>query len=282
MLVELAVGDAYGAGFEYADEMIPEHNDLSRYIKHPRHRIAPERYTDDTQMSIAIAEVIISGATWTPINLAEKFVEVFKRDRREGYSMRFYHFLRKVKDGQQFLAEIKPDSEKSGASMRALPIGVFPTIEEVLEKCRIQAAITHNTPNGIRAAQATALMAHYFLYDLGSKADLGVFLEKFVAGNWSHPYQGQVKSKGWMSVQAAITAVMRNDSMSALLKDCIAFTGDVDTVATIALGAAAHSREIIQDLPDHLIETLENGKYGRDYLRDLDQKLITGVARPDQ
>lgn len=38
MLLELAIGDAYGAGFEYADEMIAL-NDLSRYVKHPRHRL---------------------------------------------------------------------------------------------------------------------------------------------------------------------------------------------------------------------------------------------------
>jgi ADP-ribosylglycohydrolase len=44
--------------------------------------------------------------------------------------------------------------------------------------------------------------------------------------------------------------------LSELLKDCIAFTGDVDTVATIALAAASCSEEITQDLPAHLIENL--------------------------
>jgi ADP-ribosyl-[dinitrogen reductase] hydrolase len=68
--------------------------------------------------------------------------------------------------------------------------------------------------------------------------------------------------------------VMRNASMSDLLKDCIAFKGDVDTVATIALGAAAHSKEVIQDIPQHLIDTLENGTYGRDYLVQLDKNLL--------
>ncbi|MEM6530129.1 MAG: ADP-ribosylglycohydrolase family protein, partial [Chloroflexota bacterium] len=82
-----------------------------------------------------------------------------------------------------------------------------------------------------------------------------------------------------MSVLAAITAVERNTSMSALLKDCIAFTGDVDTVATIALAAAAHSNEYIQDLPQHLIVTLENKAYGYDYLRDLDTKLMASVQK---
>ena len=62
MLLELAIGDAYGAGFEDVDaEMIRQQNDLSGYVKHPRHHIQPGSYTDDTQMSLAIAEAIVSG-----------------------------------------------------------------------------------------------------------------------------------------------------------------------------------------------------------------------------
>ena len=52
-----------------------------------------------------------------------------------------------------------------------------------------------------------------------------------------------------------------------------AISGDVDTVATIALGAASCSDEVAQDLPPHLAETLENGAYGRDYLVTLDVQL---------
>src|SRR5579859_6186623 len=66
MLLELAIGDAYGAGFEYADmSMIQRHNDLTRYVKHPRHHIKPGAYTDDTQMSIAIVEAMLSAQPWT-------------------------------------------------------------------------------------------------------------------------------------------------------------------------------------------------------------------------
>ena len=48
--------------------------------------------------------------------------------------------------------------------MRSGPIGIFPTIEKVIENATIQAAITHNTPDGIKAAIAAALMSHYFIY----------------------------------------------------------------------------------------------------------------------
>jgi ADP-ribosyl-[dinitrogen reductase] hydrolase len=274
MLLELAIGDAYGAGFEYANrQLIRQFNDLTRYFQHPRHSTRPGQYTDDTQMTLAIAESIISGEEWTPINLARRFVEVFKRDPREGYAGNFHAFLRQVRSGEQFLAEIRPTSDKSGAAMRAVPIGIFPTIEEVKQKATIQAAITHNTPDGINAAVAAALMSHYFIYHLGSRKNLGAFIERHVEGEWADRWRGQVGSKGWMSVKAAISAVQEHDRLSDILRACIDYSGDVDTVATIALGAASSSEEVVQDLPDVLIYTLENGKYGRDYLVKLDEEL---------
>ncbi|OUL33041.1 ADP-ribosylglycohydrolase [Nostoc sp. T09] len=277
MLIELAIGDAYGAGFEYADEM-SVYNDLSRYVTHPRHRLNPCSYTDDTQMSIAIAEVIVSQAPWTPQVLADSFVTCFKRDRREGYAGGFYDFLVNIQHGKEFLAKIRPDSDKSGAAMRAGPIGIYSTPEKVIEAATIQAAITHNTPDGINAAIAAALMSHYFIYRLGPKQNLGQFLESYVSGEWSKAWEGKVKSKGWMSVRAAITALIRNDSISELLQDCIAFTGDVDTVATIALAAGSCSEEIRQDIPIHLVTSLENGAYGRDYLIELDKQLMSLIG----
>lgn len=275
MLLELAIGDAYGAGFEYVDpEMIRQQNTLSRYVKHPRHTIQPGCYTDDTQMSLAIAETIVLGEPWEPAVLADKFVKVFQRDPRKGYATGFYHFLEQVHNGEQFLRDINPSSEKSGAAMRAAPIGIYPTIPLVIERCAIQAALTHNTPNGIHAAVAAALMTHYFLYHLGPKSELGFFLEEQVPGHWASLWTGKVKSQGWMSVRAAVTALTRCDTMGDLLKTCIQFSGDVDTVAAIALVAGSCSTELAQDLPAHLFDELENGQYGRDYIRLLDTQLM--------
>ncbi|CBN54866.1 MULTISPECIES: ADP-ribosylglycohydrolase family protein [Kamptonema] len=280
MLLELAIGDAYGAGFEFADQQIIEsYNNLSSYIQHPRHNIQPGCYTDDTQMSLAIAETIVGKEPWTPEVLASKFIVAFNRDRRVGYASKFYNFLLEVQDGKDFLARIYSTSDKSGAAMRAAPIGIFPTVEKVIEATTIQAAITHNTPDGINAARAAALMSHYFIYRLGSKVDLGKFLETHVSGEWSKPWEGEVKTKGLICVRAAITAVMRNDSMSELLKDCIAFSGDVDTVAAIALAAGSCSQEIAQDIPEHLIENLENFSYGKDYIIELERQLMSLVEQ---
>ena len=189
-------------------------NDLSWYVAHPTHKIVPGCYTDDTQMSIAIAELLVEAQDWTPLNIANKFVEVFKRDEREGYARRFQHFLGQTENGEEFLANIHPESEKSGAAMRACPIGVLPDIQEVIEKTTIQAKLTHDTSLGINAAVAAALATHYALYNLGDIAQVGRFVKGYVAGDWHKDYQGKVKSKGWMSTQAALTAVRNYDNLA--------------------------------------------------------------------
>lgn len=279
MLVELAIGDAYGAGFEYAsNRIVRECNDLSRYIQHPRHGIAPGHYTDDTQMSVAIAEAIVEGDPWTPLALATRFVSAFRRDPREGYASRFFEFLQQVRDGADFVATIRPDSDKSGAAMRACPIGVFLSVADVISRCTLQARLTHDTPEGIRAAVAASLMTHYFLYRIGPKSKLPEFINSHVSGPWATPWTGKVGAQGIMSVRAALTALVAHNSMTGLLRACIAFTGDVDTVATIALGAAAGSAEYEQDLPEQLYAGLEDGLYGRAFLESLDAQLLENVS----
>jgi len=280
MLLELAIADAYSAGFKYSDPtFVLAYNDLRGYVQHPLDNLKPGCYTDDTQMSIAIAEILVARQPLICEFLANSWVTAFKRDMRSGYSPSFYDFLAQVKDGNEFLNKIKPYSDKSGAAMRAAPIGILPTVEQVIKASITQAAITHNTPDGINAAIAVALVSHYFIYRLGKKADLDEFLTPYLSAKWLKPWQGEVREQGWMSVRAAITAIIANDRLSQLLQDCIAFTGEVNTVAAIAISAASCSEEYQQDLPQHLIDNLENREYGRDYIIGLDRKLMSLVKK---
>jgi len=188
MLLEAAIGDAYGVGFEYKSKnFVIENNLVKRYFSHERYQSLYKKYSDDTQMSLAIAELMINHDVWTDELIANKFLEVFKRDIRPG---------------------------------------------DILED------------------------------------------------SWNKEWQEPVGEKGYMAVTAAITAIKRNKNMTQLLKDCIGFTGDVDTVATIALGAASFSAEIENNLPEWLYEELENGEYGRNYLIKLDALLKSKFARP--
>jgi ADP-ribosylglycohydrolase len=134
--------------------------------------------------------------------------------------------------------------------------------------------VTHDTPDGIAAAQAAALMVHYLLYRLGPRRDLPHFLDTHVRGyGWSRTHKGSVGAKGCDSVLAAITALVRNQSVADLLVDCVNFGGDVDTVAAIAMAAAACADDIVRTIPEPLWNGLENGRFGRDSLIELDRDL---------
>lgn len=273
LLSTIAQADAYAFSFEYAPvDFVWTHNRLSSYVKHHKHPIAPGCYSDDTQMSLAVAEVLCGRGPYTRERFADAFVQCFKRDPRYGYARGFHQFLTDVSDGAEFLAKIKPDSDKSGGAMRALPCGILPDINDVISVCTLQAAITHNTAGGIDSAVAAALAAHYFIYQLGAREDLPRFIQGHVPGDFHKPWFGPVGQKGSMSVRAAITAISLSSTLGDLLRNCVDFTGDVDTVAAIALGAASCSKDFADDLPAFLSNDLENGPYGRDYIAALDAK----------
>lgn len=287
MLIEIAVGDAYGAGFEYADaDFVAAHNTLQGYVQHPTHTgVRPGTYTDDTQMTIAVAELLISGRPWTAQELADQFVRSFKRDPREGYARRFHALLSDVGDGEELLTRLDPRSDRSGAAMRAGPVGLLPTVSDVLHYAGVQARVTHDTPAGVEAAQAAALAVHFCHYELGPRSHVGRWIDEHLlaaggAGGWSEPWRGPVGANGTMSVRAALTAVVAGASLSEVLRRCVAFTGDVDTVATIALAAASRSAATERDLPKPLQRNLEDGPYGRGYLRELDQQLLSWASPP--
>lgn len=274
MLLEGAIGDAYGAGFEFAPiEKIRQDNTISRYETHPLFAEIQGKYTDDTQMSLAIAELLISGAEWTSENIAQKFVECFKRDPRRGYAKRFYQFLTEIKDGTELLEKIRPKSERNGAAMRAYPLGILNDESEIKAKCRLQAAVTHQTEKAMKAAEAIALSSHFFIYQKGSKTDLSSYLSDIQKHKWMANWNGEVGVDANETVQAVLTVLLQEDTLTNMLKRSVDFGGDVDTVASLALAIGSVANSVENDLPDCLYNDLENDKYGRDYLKKLDIQL---------
>lgn len=160
MLLEMGIADAYGAGREYAPAAdVAANNDGVTYVQHQKWAdLAPGRYTDDTQMAIALAEFLVSSGGNAPNanHLACIFVKAFKRDERAGYAGGFYQLLQEVKDGYDLMDRISPMSNKSGGAMRAAPCGFLDTIDDVRDMAMFQASITHATRDGMNAAAASA------------------------------------------------------------------------------------------------------------------------------
>ena len=277
MLLEIAIGDAYGAGFEFAPkEFVEEFNTLEQYVDNPKFKSNNTGlYTDDTQQSLAISELLLQHEEWTPIIIADKLVEVYKRDPRSGYGKGSRIALKQADNGQEFLDIIHGTSDRCGAAMRSMPIGILNSVWEVIGKTYIQASVTHNSDDGITSAIISSLMVHYFSHNLGDKKNLPRWLFNYVGETWlRNKWAGDIVStNGIECVHAALTSIINNDNLSEVLKECISYSGDVDSVASIALAAASYSQEIDNNLPQVLIDNLENDTYGRDYLIKLDDRL---------
>ncbi|MGC4042458.1 MAG: ADP-ribosylglycohydrolase family protein [Armatimonas sp.] len=276
LLLALAIGDAYGAGFEFVPrEEVEKDNTAWRYRKKSSNGTRPGFYTDDTQMSLALAEVLAEDRPWTSRTLADRFVTVYHRDPHPGYARGFESILKKCKNGDDFLRLIRPDSIRNGAAMRSLPLGILPTVAKVKEYARIQASLTHNTEVGIASSQAIGLMAHYGLRQEGKLTDLIPFLTHQVPSiDWQTPWSGPVPVDGLATVRAVATLLTAHRSLHELLRASVGLTGDTDTVASLTLGAAVCFPEYRRNLSPALINRLEDSRYGRRYLVQLNKKLF--------
>ncbi|HRI68860.1 MAG TPA: ADP-ribosylglycohydrolase family protein [Polyangium sp.] len=273
MLWEIAIGDAYGAGFEFSSrEKIRQHNTLQAFVGHDL-GIPAGHYTDDTQMSIAVAEVLIKETEWSSDTFADAFVRCYKRDPRPGYAKGLQALLEECKDGTDLRFKIRPESRRNGAAMRSVPLGLIGDMERLKDTARAQAVITHDTREGILSAQVVAVLAHVLLHERAFLKDLPRLVEMhtgFVAQiNWVN----EVECDAMQTIHAVNTVCLRNRRMSDLLLDTVNFGGDVDSVAAIAMGLASLSGEYVHDIPRDLANNLESGAYGQTFLRELDISL---------
>lgn len=316
MLLRIAQADAYGMAREYVKTKdFPEHVaeclKLERYIAHPSyHKVPAGTYTDDTQMSVANAEVLIkdqralkawcnltlTGMTFASrLNLSAKtfveaYYEAFKRDPRDGYSRGFQTILEESQSPDHLRQLIVPNSRANGAAMRSVPLGVIKDVQELVHIAGTQASVTHATYGGINSSVAVALMSHYALYDRrGFSSMLGWGLQHCPAfEHFREPWVGPVQEAskdckglgvGLNTAWAVHTLLTTETSLMGILKRVIEWGGDTDSVAAIAWGIAS-SRYRDEALPEFLERDLEanNPTYGVAFLKQLGTQLMDAYA----
>ena len=107
------------------------------------------RFTDDSVLTVAVADALLTGR---PYHDAVR--DWGRRYPRAGYGGSFFQWL--------FAADPRPyHSWGNGSAMRVSPVGwAFASEDEVLRQARRSAEITHDHPEGIKGAQATALAVY--------------------------------------------------------------------------------------------------------------------------
>ena len=188
-------------------------------------------FTDDTVLTVAIADAILNGTA---------YVDAVRRVGQSypgaGYGGSFIRWLHSADAGPY-------NSWGNGSAMRVSPVGfAFSTEEEVLAQAKATAEITHNHPEGVKGAQATALAV--FLARNGNEKEtirsriatlFGYDMDRTVDAIRSS-YSFDVSCQG--TVPEAIIAFLESQSYEDAIRNAISLGGDSDTLACIAGGIA--------------------------------------------
>lgn len=220
-------------------------------------------FTDDTVMTIAIADWCINGGDVK--DYLVKYGYMYQLPKG-GYGSRFNEWLFNTKDENR-----KPYfSYANGSCMRCSACGwLFNTLEETLEKAKESAEVTHNHPDAIKAAQATAA-AIYKLRNGATKQELKDYLEKEFEYDLSVSLNEMRKTSKFeisakKTMPQALISFLESHSIEECCINAISLGSDADTVAAIACSIAEAYYGIPKDieekvksyLPENFIEIIE-------------------------
>jgi len=186
-------------------------------------------FTDDTVMTLAVAEGLLHGGR------AEDFISAMKKYGRlypdAGYGGRFGSWLMS-EDSAPY------NSWGNGSAMRVSPVAwAFDSLEEVEKYAQISAAVTHDHPEGIKGAQATA--AGIFLARKGkSKAEIKEYIEHTYGYDLGRTLDEirpvyRFNESCQETVPEAIIAFLESTDFEDAIRNAISLGGDSDTLAAI-------------------------------------------------
>ena len=214
-------------------------------------------YTDDSVMTMAVAYWLLQDPSHSYQALEDAMV-AFAKDcpcPMGGYGGGFLRWLFYPKelfvfDDKYGALPYKSSTGRhpygswgNGSAMRSSAVGwFFDTLEETERVAKISAEITHNHPEGIKGAQATA--AAIFLARTGkSKQEICAYIEERFGYDlhktWEywHPIYGWEDSCQGTVPQALICFLDSTDFEDAIRK-AVSLGGDSDTLACITGGVA--------------------------------------------
>ncbi|RPH41450.1 MAG: ADP-ribosylglycohydrolase family protein [Planctomycetota bacterium] len=188
-------------------------------------------FTDDSVLTVALADVVLNGGD---------FAAVMRRYGRlypaAGYGGMFRRWLGTPGMGPY-------NSFGNGAAMRISPAGwAYPTLEETLKRASEFTAVTHDHPEGIKGAEATA-GAIWMGRHGASKADIKAWVLKHAGYDLSRTCDQirptyEFNETCQRTVPEALTAFLESTDFEDAIRLAISLGGDSDTLACITGGVA--------------------------------------------
>lgn len=242
------IGDIVGSRFEFNNL---KSKDFELFTKE-------NEVTDDSVMTIAIAKALMeSKADYSDLN--EKTIYWMQKLGRK-YNVSY---------GGSFLRWIHSENPEpyyswgNGSAMRVSAVAyVAETAADVIRLSRMVTEVTHNHPEGIKGAEATAMAIFMALHGFDKDEIRSVMEEYYFLGfslrNIRRRYHYYISCQG--TVPPAIVAFLESDSYEDAIRNAISLGGDSDTLAAIT-GAIAEAyygihEELRQEAKKYMTEEL--------------------------
>lgn len=224
-------------------------------------------YTDDSVMTIAVADALMAAAGEPEDKMREALVTSMQAWGRRypdaGYGMMFIQWLLD-RDPKPYY------SFGNGSAMRVSAAGwLYDTLEETRRVASLTASVSHNHPEGIKGAEAVAA-AIYLARTGSSKEDIREYIcSEFgydlsrtcaeIRPGYSHVETCQ------KTVPEAITAFLEGEDFEDVIRTAVSLGGDCDTLTCIAgsMGEAYYGvpetlkKECRKRLPEDMLEVLD-------------------------
>ena len=208
-------------------------------------------FTDDSVMSLAVCEALMNSQkdfSDLPAQTVRYMHEIGRPYPHCGYGGRFYHWLYQDNPTPY-------NSYGNGAAMRVSGCAYeADSLEQVKALSAAVTAVTHNHPEGLKGAEATAVAV--YMARTGSRmADIRECITRdyypidFTLDSIRKDYRFNETCQG--SVPQAMEAFFESSDFEDTIRNAVSIGGDSDTIAAIA-GAVA---EAYYGIPDRIRRT---------------------------
>ena len=211
-------------------------------------------FTDDTVLTMANAQWLLEDESHSPETLVKIMQDMCRRYPGRGYGGRFAHWIIDS-DPQPY------SSFGNGSAMRVSPVGYYAkSLDEALELAKISAEVTHNHPEGIKGAQATA--AAIFLARQGkTKSEISTYVHDTFNYDLSRTLEEirpdyTFDETCQRTVPEAITCFMEGKDYEDVVRLAVTLAADADTLAAIAGSIASAAMEVPNEIAQRVISLL--------------------------
>lgn len=198
------------------------------------------KYTDDTVLTCAVAKWLVETEDTSDKNLTE-LTKIIKNTVRKHPFCGYGGMFRKWFNSDS----MEPfGSYGNGSAMRCSPTAYFAnTLEEAIDLAAKSAKVTHNHPEGIKGAQATAA-AIFLARSRESKQTIKERIEDMFGYKLGATVEEMRNKHSFdatcqITVPEAINAFLEGNTFEEVIKKAIWIGGDTDTIAAIAGSIAA-------------------------------------------